>query len=140
MISAVITYARDMMNALGYSEWTGGFNYENIPATLFDTVYHVELEQFTGIKNNQDNQEIECPFIVRYFVNGGREPNVAIDATMVKADTIISKFLKASNRLTQANIKDIKFNNVSITSLNGTNDNSMILTLRFTAFVIISTR
>lgn len=140
MISGVKAYARLRMAALGYREHYDGFNFKNIPATQMDRLFHVELGESIGISNNQDSQDIETEFTIRIFRAAGSNPKTLIDNAVVLADTVIADLLKASNRLTQTEIKTVRFNLMAIEPNDLTNDNAIIVRMSFTALVIISTR
>lgn len=141
MISSVKPYARARLDALGYREWIDGFNFENIPPTLFDEAYHIELGQGRGLQNNQDHQIIEMPFTVRLFLRGFLQPRDRIDEATVIADSIIASFIAPLNRLTQTpSLKNIRFDSVIIEPLAASNDNSLIVRLEFAALLITSTR
>ena len=139
-IAGVKTYARARMRSLGYTEWMDGFNFANIPSTLLNSRFHVALGDSIGISNNQDNQTIESEFTIRIFRQGTADPKTSIDTATTSADTVITDLLRASNRLTQTEIKNVRFNSMAIEPIDVSNDNGLIVRMSFTALVIISTR
>lgn len=139
-IASVKAYARARLSALGYTEWTDGFNWQNIPKTLLENRFHVELQPSVGISNNQDHQTIETQFTVRIFKAPTRDPKTLIDTGAGLADTVIADLLLASNRLTQTGIKTVRFNSMAVEPFDTSNDNSLVVVMVFTALVIISTR
>ena len=140
MISGVKTYVRARLLSLGFTEWTDGFNFSNIPKTKLESSYHVELGVSTGTAVNQDNQHIETPFAIRLFKAPTLRPKALIDSGIIVADTVIADLIKAENRLTQTEIKNVWFNNMAIEPLDDSNDNGLIIKIDFTALVIIGTR
>lgn len=140
MISSVLSYARARLAVLGYQEWTDGFNFENIPKTRLDSVFHLTLGDSLGTDIGQDNQTIETPFTIRLFLAPNRNPKALIDQATQIADIVIADLLKASNRLTQTGIKTVWFNTMAIEPIANSNDNGVIIQFNFTALVVISTR
>lgn len=140
MMDQVRPYARARMQALGYSEWTDGFNVENIPSTILDGTFHVETGVSRGLKNTQDSQEIEQPFIVRLFLKGHRDPAATIEAASGIQNTVVYEFLRPAHRLVGAELKNVRFDTSEIEQLAESNDNSLIVRFDFTAIGMMSTR
>lgn len=140
MISDVKPYARARMQALGYTEWTDGFNFQNIPRTLLDKAFHVALGPISGVSNNQDHQIVNVGFTVRLFASQTRTPKDLIDASVIRADAAILEMIKPTNRLVQASIKNVTFNSLDIEELDDSNDNGIIVRMELIASVFISTR
>lgn len=140
MISDVFDYARSRMKALGFKEWAGGFALDNVPRTILDGTYSVQMNQVTGLSVSQDGQELEVPFTVRIYSAPGRDPSGLIDSMISKVDLVVSDFLKASHRTLHAGVKNIGFNSMVLEQLANSNDNGVIGVINFSAFVLISTR
>ena len=140
MIAGCLDYCRGRLNTLGLVEWTDSFNFENIPRTLLDDIYHIELGTVSRKAEHHDNIEINVPMTVRVFGRAFVDTGAGRDAAFIQSDTIIDDFITAANRLTDNSIKTIQFDNMALQPLNDTNDNSLILVLDFTALVIKSTR
>ncbi len=139
MISDVKTYARTLMRGLSYVEWTDGFNFEDIPNTLLNSRFHVELGDASSKSINNDNDEILMPLTVRSFLQATGDPKKLIDQGALKGDTIITSFLKASNRTLQTGIKNVLFRSMKVLPLASSNDNGVIIEVRFDVLVIVST-
>lgn len=140
-LNDVKPYARTMMANLGVrTEWTDGFNFENIPSTKLDKTFHVELIDAREISNNQDNLVVEQPFFLRVFRSATGNPKTAIDLCLKEAKQIVDEFLKPQNRLTQPAIKNVMLDSVLVEKLNASNDNGLIGKIAFTALVIRVTR
>lgn len=134
-------YARARMKAIGErTEHTDGFNFENIASTELNKRYHVELLESRELSNNQDHLMLEQPFYLRIFKSATGKPKDLIDAVKLEIRAILDEFLKPANRLTQAAIKNIRYDSDLIEKLNTSNDNGVIGRIQFTALVIRSTR
>lgn len=140
MIADVKAYARTRLRALGYTEWSDGFNFVNIPRTKLDTAFHLDLGDAIGVSNNQDNQVIDVALTVRLFRAAARDPKSLIDVGVAAADVVICDFLSAANRLTQTGVQNVAFDAVVVEPLDETNDNGVIIKMQFTMLVIIGTR
>jgi hypothetical protein len=124
------TYFRARMNSLGYREWTDGFNIDNIPSTLFDRAYHIEMTGASGGPHNNQSILMEPSFLVRAFLKGFRNPASKIDEATVRAQSIIEDCIKASLRLDEPKVWNVNFDNLDIRPLE-TNDNAIIIELGF---------
>lgn len=140
MISGARAYARSRLNAMGLKEWTDGFNWKNIPKSRLDEYYIIELGTVFGVQNNQDNQDMDVEFTIHLFKSPTRDPRALIDSAVSLGDTVIADFLAAGNRTTQAEIKNVRFNTLTIDPLDNSNDNGLEIKIAFMAHVIISTR
>lgn len=140
MIDDVKPYARARMKKLGKTEWSDGFNFANIPRTLLDKSFHLELQEAQELSNNQDNLMVNQPFYLRLFRAQVFKVRDAIDEEAAYLKPVIDEFLAPKNRLTQPRIKNIVLNSVLIEKLDQSNDNGVIVKIAFTALVIRSTR
>lgn len=144
-MSAVRAYARGRMSECGYSEWADGFNFENVPRTLQNRVYILELGQATTQTQHQDNTTVTVPLRVRVLLAGFRDPKTRIDQAIALTDPIIAEFTDPINRLTQGAVNNEKILNVTfqardVEPYGDTNDNLMHLNVSFLFTLIRSTR
>lgn len=139
-ISAARGYLRARMTALGYTEWVDGFNFENIPATLLDTRFHLETGSMRGVSNNQDSQIVEIPITLRTFYAATRDPKTLIDDADSDAQTILSALLLGTNRLAYSGLQNLLFDTLDLEPLDKTNDNGIIMKIALRAVVLIATR
>ena len=128
------------MVALGYTEWTDGFEYTNIPKTLYESAFHLSLGSVSGGSNNQDSLPVLVPITVRVPLDGTNDPKSKIDEAVSRGDAILAEFIAPLNRLTQDTIKDVRFRSMSVEPWGNANDNSLLLTVEFEFFVIICGR
>jgi len=138
-LTKVKPYFKSVAEGQGFTIWPDGFNFENIPENLIDRAYHLELDNFSGEGQNQQDQEMLVPIIVRCFFKGFRDPDGAIDTAIQKAEDLITDAVKPSNRLTQyANgIKNVVFINGGAIPIAESNDNTILLELNFSVRVIL---
>lgn len=137
-LEQVRPYFRTVMNNLGYTEWTDGFNWQNIPSTVVDGSYHMELLEASGLKQNQNDIEIEQPIVVRLFVKGFRDPAAGIDLSMEKLVGIIKEALKSSQRTLGTYLKNVKFVSASPEPFGESNDNMVMMRMQFDTLVILA--
>lgn len=136
-LTLVRAYFRSRCLAVGLKEHDDAFNEDNVASTTLDNSFHVLLNGFTGRKLNQSDQEIECAVIVTFWVKGFRKPTDGLDRAVSKSELLLKESLKNSNRLGQS-IKNVVFNNVSYTALSEDNDNSVKVTMNFTALISLA--
>jgi len=140
-LSDVLPFFRSQLNALQYKEWTDSFNFENIPSTILDRRYHLELNDALGVRNNQLDQECNAPVTIRIFFKAFRDTSAARDLAIKKGQEIIETVLKPEVRVTDYadGIKNIVFDSMLIEDAIVSNDNITVLTLGFTALVFLQT-
>lgn len=130
--SSVLPAFRVELDLLGLTEWTDAFNVENIPQTILDRSYHLEIGGITGNNANQTVHGFNFPVTVRVFLRGYQDTSQTRDEAMSLLDSILAELLKPAFRLGQV-LKDVKPVSIDLSSLDGTNDNDMILTMVFSA-------
>jgi len=135
--SAVRPYFRTQLRALGFTEWTDAFNTDNIPSTRIEKAFHIENPD--GSRRDiydQQSQDVELGVTIRTFRKGFRDPATAVDSALADLDAILARCLASERRL-GTQIKNIVYNNHTITPLNDTNDNVAVLEINFICFIII---
>lgn len=131
-------YFRARVEAVGgLQEWTDGFNFDNIPSTILDGSYHLDSGSFSNIKQNQDCLDASGTFTVRVFLKGFRDPQDGIDRGWAKGQAIVQECLKASNRATQAGIKNVQLLTFAVEPLDVSNDNVVRTVLSFTVTIVL---
>lgn len=135
-IANVRQYFRDRMDAIGYVEWTDGFNVENIPSTVLDQSYHVESGQISATTANHQPHRFDCPIVLRVFFKGFNDPIRAIDDAYGYAEDILAEVLLPSNRLSN-DIHDVQPVSIAVNPLTQQNDNSVILEINFLAITFM---
>lgn len=139
-VKGIRTYARNRMAALGFTEWTDGFNFENVPQTLLSTRYILRLNDSSGGKVSNDNQEISFPLVVESAIKPTGNPKSLIEQGFDRADSIIDTFMVANQRLSQTDFRNIVHSSTSVVPLDGdSNDNGVRVLVGFNFLVIIDT-
>ena len=90
-LTTVRPYFKARMESLGYREWKDNFNFENIPSSQLEKVYHLATENGSGIRDNQADQEIEMPIEIRFFKKGYRYVSEAYDSSIESAQGAIKE-------------------------------------------------
>ena len=129
-VTLVRSYFRTHMNALGWKEHRDGFNYENIPANIFDGVYHIESGDVRSDGVSQGDIELATSISVRLFLKGHRDPAGGIDRGISDGEKIIARMMSAANRL-GAGIKNVLFQSMNVRAWHSSNDNALVVTLDF---------
>lgn len=132
-LTSVRPFFRTRLNGLGFSEWKDGFQSDNIPRSLLDGAYHIESGLVTPTAPNQQLSVFDSEVVVRVFFKGFRSPADAIDKALEKAEVILSDILQPDVKHSLTCIKDIRSEQITVEPLAATNDNSVILTMNFTA-------
>jgi len=135
-VTAVIPLFRTQMDGLGYNEWTDAFNIENIPSTIIDGSYHIEVGNGSGGVINQHVQNISMPIVLRLFRRGFRDSASMRDEMLGELETIICNILAPAIRLS-VSVKNIEFDGFTLEPLDESNDNSAILEMNFTNKIIL---
>lgn len=136
-LTAVIPYFRAQALEQGWHEWKDAFNTENIPGTLIDRSFHIQMGRANEKRLNQYDLEMIVPLQVKYYKKGFKDPASARDAAISSAETFAKACLKASNRLTGAGIKNVSLIGFEPSQYANTNDNIVVVQMEFTALVII---
>lgn len=134
-LGAVRPYFKDRLGGLGFSEWTDGFNFENIPETILDKAFHVLVESIAGGPINHTHQDTVASVVLRVFFRGYRDVSGAIDESILGVETIVKDVCKVSNRTSQ--VLNVVFDSADFEALNLSNDNSVLVTMRFSAEIVL---
>ena len=124
--------------ALGFEQWKDAFNIENIPASRLSKAFHIETITGAGRKQNQSDQELNVDVTVRIWEKGFKNPSDALDRGFFNLDRICGDILSSSVRLVHP-IKNITLGAVTLEPIDQSNDNTIVVTIGFTAFVILPT-
>jgi hypothetical protein len=127
------------MAALGYKEWENGFRNDNLPKTLLDTHYFLELGRCSSDGYHEGHTMVRCPIKVELFRMPGRDLKSIRDKVIENADAFIVSATAAANRLNyHEGLKNILFDGLEVEQLAESNDNGCIATMEFVALVVIS--
>ena len=132
-------YFRTRLDGLGYEEWPDGFDFENIPETVIDKSYHLEVGNISTARVDQTMNDINYPIAVRIYLKGFRDPAEAIDEAVSQGEAIICDVTKVVNANAQG-IKDVRFESFQPIAKSDNNDNIILLDMAFVAKVILDRR
>lgn len=140
-IGGVRGFFRTQLNALKLKEWVDGFNIENIPSTVLNNSYHLDVGRITvgtPMGGNGFVYEFNYPVTLKVFSKGFKNPGLAIDAALDNAQDILADILQPGVRLALANqgLKDIRPSGITTQPLQISNDNAVILVMGFNAILV----
>lgn len=133
-LTLIRPYFRTHFKAEGFTEWEDGFAVDNIPDNIIDFAFHIATPTVVGVVLNHTDQETETTVVVTYLIKGYRDPASAIDKAILRCENILGRTQVAADRLTSG-IKNVTFDDLSITPLADTNDNVVLSEMTFTVRV-----
>lgn len=136
-VTLVRPFYKNRLEILGFTQWTDGFNFQNIPSTILDKAFHVELNPAIGGAITQHVQNLTMPATIRVFRKGFRNVSEGIDLAMQDVENIICDILAPSVRL-GSGIKNVVLDGFSVNPLDDSNDNAIMVELEFSNFLILS--
>lgn len=137
MLTEVRTYFRTILDSLGFREWSTAFSFDNIPSSILSNSYHMTVEPILSSAPSHQVHQFDYPITLRVFLKGYRDERESVDASIEVSEDILCAVLASTSRL-GTTIKDIVPNSVQPIPLSGSNDNSIILEMSFTAKVFIT--
>jgi hypothetical protein len=126
-------FFRTRLDGLGYTEWTDGFNIENIPSTVLDMSYHLAVGDIRSGPANQLLHVFDYPLTVSIFLKGFRDPAEAIDLGLDAGQEILEDILSPAQRLQTDGLKDIRPGSIAVRPLADSNDNTVVVEMEFRA-------
>lgn len=137
-LNLVRPYFRARLNALGYKEWSDGFNFDNIPENIIDKSYHLDANQITNTQLNHNDLEVSHTVVTRVWFKGFKTVKEALDRTMERIDDIMVEVLKPTNRVTgTGGLRNVTLDNVVIEPLADSNDNTIRVSLTWDVRVYV---
>lgn len=134
-ISNVRGFYKTRLEGLGFEQWDDGFNFENIPSTILDGAFHIEVNPSSGGPTNQTIQNVTMPVTVRVFRKGFRNVSEGIDSAILDVENIICDIIAPAVRLS-SDIKNVVLDGFSVNPLDDSNDNAIMIELNFTNLII----
>lgn len=138
-LTAVRSYFRSRMDGLGFTEWTDGFEFEEIPETVIDRTYHLTSEAISLNSATQTVNDLNYPVTVRLYLKGFRNPATAIDDSIFEGERIVCDVTKVENANAEG-VKDVQVVSLEPIPKDETNDNIVLLVMVFNARVILDRR
>ena len=118
-----------------FKEWTGSLaDIGNIPRTLLDTVYHIELGEVSVSPNNDAAIQDSVPVIITIFKQGFNSATLARDqllqkANCVRLDVINPKNVEVYKSANDGNIEDVQSVSFTPSEIDISNDNTLKVTI-----------
>lgn len=136
-IVAVRPMFRSIMKELGFKEWRSSLEPDNIPKTLTENVYHLRTDSVAGVKQNQNDLEMDVACTLTFAKKGMKEEVQALESGEITLQELIQETLKPANRLNTVGIKNIIFNQATPEPLATSNDNITLFRVGFTCLVVL---
>jgi hypothetical protein len=134
-LSNIRPYFRERLELLGFSEHEDGFNVENIPKTKLNKSFHISVPSIQGGAINHTHQDTVSGVEVSLFFCGFRNVGLAIDDAILSVETIVKDVCRVSNRT--RDVLNVVFEGAEFNPLNDQDDNSVAVTMSFTAQVVL---
>ena len=135
-VTSVRPFYKNRLEILGFTQWSDGFNFENIPSTILDKAFHIQVNSTAGGVISPHVQNINMPVTIRVFRKGFRDVSAGIDSALADVESIICDILAPSVRLGSA-IKNVVLDDFSVNPLADSNDNAIMLELNFTNLIVL---
>lgn len=119
------------------NEWQDAFDINNIPAQIIDKAWHIRVGTTSYQGTAHECLGFAAPVDLKVCLKGYRTPYEAIDNAHALADAIIKECCKSTNRLNQANIKNVLPNLVNVREIGPSNDNVVVLEISFNVLIYI---
>lgn len=138
-LGGVRGFLRTTLNALKLKEWTDGFSTDNIPATIIDGSYHLDVGHIriktAGV--NANALDVMYPITLKVFAKGFKNPALAIDAALDRAQNILSAFVSANKTLNQQGLKRVIPTGLDTQPLRVDNTHCVMLVMTFDASLVL---
>jgi hypothetical protein len=139
-LTGVRSYLRARSRELDLKEWKDGFNTNNIPETILNKSFQIDMSDVTqGIRRNQSDQEVSMPCTLKVFLKGYKNPADAIDSAVLIVENLVKKCCNPTTALTQGDgIKNVSFDSARYEPISDSNDNAVVATAVFRFLVTIN--
>lgn len=137
-ISDSKNYFRVRMTALGFKEWSDGFNFDNIPSTLINKSFSLTLTGANGSLHDNTCIKSEPNFMLRVFLKGFRDPKTILDEALVQAELIIQDLVSIPQRTAEPTVWNVHYDSLDLKPIE-TNDNAIIIEIGLRCQVMMDT-
>lgn len=121
-LASLIPYVRSKMNTLGYSEHRDEFDLENIPSTVIDKTYSIQVESLSVGNKSHVDYEWSFPLSLYVFYKGYNNPSDAMDGAIGEAERIMTELFEIEDRFSVEGIRKIEANGLSFSPMSQDND------------------
>lgn len=136
-LEAVRPYFVARLNSVNCTEWPQPFDFTNIPANLIDRSYQLFIGPVSGVQTDNDSIEVNVQVSVNVFFKGFREPLLALDEALIKAQEIVVACASFVNQ-SGTELKGISFSSLDLDPFDDAlNDNIVRALIIFNCRVFI---
>jgi hypothetical protein len=119
-----------------YKEWTDALNIENIPNTLIDNYYHINLGTFVSSPQSDqhivDSGAVTLTIFKRAFNNTSGARDTVLDAAhCIRIDLINPKNVETHKVSIDGNIEVVESSSISAIEIDESNDNIIKVEIEF---------
>ena len=136
-LSVVRPYFRTRCEALNYKEHEDGFNFESIPAGMFERAYNISAPSTSVKAQHMSHVELTTQVTVSLFTMAIRSTSLKIDTVISTAETLMKECCKVSNSLASSNIKKVDFLGMRVEPVDPSNNTAFKVELEFQVLTII---
>lgn len=134
MIAEIKPYFRDIIDGLGYEEHRDFINFENIPGTIIDDSYHIEIGTINPIAVDQLVYTLNAPVTIRLFKRGYNDTVQAQESLIQSTDTLLAGVLDPTIKL-NAELFNVVPGTINYVQLSFSNDNWIVAEVSFVATI-----
>lgn len=136
-LAGVLPAIANEIRGAGFVEWKDAFPIDNIPSTIIDRSFHVEMGTVSSTAANQRSHVFRMPITVQVLRRGFRDAHAAREGCMIDSDLILAALLSESFRFSIVDdVKNLSPLSIDLSPISSSNDNDFILTLRFEALIV----
>lgn len=124
----------------GYVEWRDAFNIANVPSTLLNNRYHIDIGSITSSPQNDRHVEDQASVTVTIWRHGFNDVAGSVDYLLDIADCIRARIIDPKNvHAFSGDIDDVQIVSFTTTEINATNDNIVQVAINFNTRLFFST-
>lgn len=128
IFSKVKEILKEEMEGLGFLWWSDPFNFENVPATLIDKSFHLEISgEIEQAEKNLKGAVFALPYKVSYVVKGFRDVDQGHTEALNLGEQIIKHFLKGQLKLKNKGIVNINLSQGLVLSAKAASNDNLVL-------------
>jgi hypothetical protein len=139
-LSGVREFFADQMTVLKMREWTSPFTIDNIPSTIFDKAYHLDLGRMAiaSVPNGQGKAfTFDNTVTLKFLRKGFDDASKAVDAGLDQAQNIIGAIVVGSRGLDQKGLKIVVPTSLDVQPFSQNNTHAVVVVLTFKAVFIL---
>lgn len=128
VFSKVKNIVKDEMISLGFSWWSDSFNFENVPSTLIDKSFHIDLDgEVRQEEKDPRGSVFALPYKISFVIKGFRDVDQGHSLALDSGEKIIKHFLSSQNELKEKGIININLDQGLVLSAKNPSNDNLIL-------------